>query len=400
MKKYNIKKALLLLLLFITTACNKNVKMADLSKRNIEEIKKYAEINKLNIDIKYEYSSLDENTLISQSIKKDTKINPNDKLEVVISKGVNKEELYIKNKVNELGRVPVMMYHGIEDKLDSEVSYIGGNVDKDGYKRTKESFIRDLEFYYQNNYRMVRLVDYVNGNINTELGKSPIILTFDDGNANNIKVTGLDDKGNIIIDPNSAVGILESFKQKYKDFNVTATFFIYKALFNQKEYNDKIIKWLTSNGYDVGNHSYSHANLKNLAETDIETEIGKMYEELNNYTDKYVSIVAIPFGSINKSNIKFSHILNSNYNSKNYQTIATLQVGWESDYSPFSIEFNKESIKRIRAYDNEGKDFDIKYNFDKLESNRYISDGDAKTIVIPACNEDKVKETNLQLITY
>lgn len=397
MKKYNIT---LLLLLFFLTACSKNNIMIDLKNKTVEEIKSYSEANNLNLDLKYEYSTLNENTIISQNIKPGTKINNNDKLEIIVSKGINKEELYLKYKVNELGRVPIMMYHGIENKLDSEVSYIGGNVDKNGYNRTKESFIRDLEFYYQNNYRMVRLIDYVNGNINTEIGKSPIILTFDDGNANNIKVTGLDEKGNIIIDPNSAVGILESFKQKYKDFNVTATFFIFKGLFNQKEYNDKIIKWLIDNNYDIGNHSYSHANLKALVDTDIETEIGRMYELLANYTDKYVNIVAVPFGSLNKANIKFSHILNSNYNNKNYQTISTLQVGWESDYSPFSNEFNKESIKRIRAYDNEGKDFDIKYNFDKLEINRYISDGDYKTIVIPKENEDKVKETNLQLITY
>lgn len=71
---------------------------------------------------------------------------------------------------------------------------------------------------------MIRLNDYINGIVDVELGKSPIVLTFDDGLENNIKVTGLDSDGNIIIDPNSAVGILEEFKKKYPDFNVTATF--------------------------------------------------------------------------------------------------------------------------------------------------------------------------------
>ena len=49
-------------------------------------------------------------------------------------------------------------------------------------------------------YRMIRLDDYINGKVDVEYGKSPIILTFDDGNEDNIKVTGLDDNGNIIID--------------------------------------------------------------------------------------------------------------------------------------------------------------------------------------------------------
>ena len=39
----------------------------------------------------------------------------------------------------------------------NDTSYIGGNIDKDGYQRTSEAFINDLEFYYQNNYRMIRM---------------------------------------------------------------------------------------------------------------------------------------------------------------------------------------------------------------------------------------------------
>ena len=79
-----------------------------------------------------------------------------------------------------------MMYHGIIDTEDNK--YTGGNVDKNGYKRTAKAFREDLEFYYKNGYRMIRLTDFVDENIDVELGKSPIILTFDDGLSNNIKV--------------------------------------------------------------------------------------------------------------------------------------------------------------------------------------------------------------------
>ena len=172
--------------------------------------------------------------------------NNNNKKEV---KKDNKEEIikeekeltledYKSKNVDESGEVPIMMYHGIHHKNNSDTKYIGGNVDNDGYQRTTESFINDLEFYYTEGYRMVRLTDYVDGNIDVELGKSPIILTFDDGLENNIKVIGLDGTGDIIIDPNSAVGILESFKEKYPDYNVTATFFVNGGLFQQEEYNE------------------------------------------------------------------------------------------------------------------------------------------------------------------
>lgn len=393
-------KILILSLLLLLCGCSKDSMMIDLTNMNIDEIKSYSETNKLNLDIKYEYSDIEKDKVIKQSINKNDKLKENQDLIVTISLGKDMTKAYIENKVNELGMVPIMMYHGIEDKLDSETSYIGGNLDKDGYHRTKESFIKDLEFYYNSGYRMIRLKDYVNGVIDTELGKSPIILTFDDGLANNIKVTGLDESGNIIIDPNSAIGILESFKKKYPDYKVTATFFINSWLFRQSEYNDKIITWLTTNGYDIGNHSYTHANFRNITSLQSEEEIGKMYDLMSNYTDKFVNIVALPFGSPNsKTHDNFSHIVSANYNGKKYETISTLQVGWESENSPFNKNFDKLFLKRIRAYDNNGKDFDIEFNFKKLENNKYISDGDKTKVVVPSDYKDLVN-TNLEVITY
>ena len=53
-----------------------------------------------------------------------------------------------------------MMYHGIHsDITNDETEYVGGNVDVDGYQRTGEAFAADLEFYYDNGYRFIRLND-------------------------------------------------------------------------------------------------------------------------------------------------------------------------------------------------------------------------------------------------
>lgn len=312
-------------------------------------------------------------------------------------------EDYQNNSVDELGEVPIMMYHGIHNKQNSDTEYTGGNVDKDGYQRTTEAFINDLEFYYDNGYRMIRLTDYIDGNIDVELGKSPIVLTFDDGLSNNIKVTGLDENGEIIIDPNSAVGILESFKEKYPDFNVTATFFINGGLFEQEEYNEKILKWLVKNGYDVGNHTYSHVNFSNVDSKKSQEEVGKIYEILDEIIpDQYVNIVALPFGSpYNLDHENMQYIFNTSYKDKTYETKSTLRVGWKAESSPFSVDFNPKFLKRIRAYDNNGEEFDIEMNFELLESSRYISDGNKELVVVPKekmnlINENYIKE----LINY
>lgn len=357
----------------------------------------------LNLVKEYKYDdSIAKGKIISQSIKENTKYKKTDTLNVVISLGkIDKEKLKADN-INEIGKIPIMMYHGIREKTSTSTGTIGGNVDKDGYNRTPEAFRKDLEFYYENGYQMIRLEDYINGKINTEYGKSPIVLTFDDGNEDNIKVQGLDENGNIIIDPNSAVGILEEFKKNHPKTKVTATFFVNGGLFNQSQYNEKILNFLVDNGYDVGNHTQYHLDIKKSTPDKVQKEIAYVYDELERIIpNKYVKIIALPFGSpYSKENENFKYVLSATYNEKTYETAAALRVGWEPEVSPFDKKFDKTFLKRCRAYDNNGQEFDIEMVFKILENNRYISDGNENTIVISEKDKDKVADTTLELITY
>ena len=293
-----------------------------------------------------------------------------------------------------------MMYHGIHDLKNNDTKYTGGNVDKDGYNRTAEAFRNDLEFYYQKNYRMIRLIDYINGDINVPLGKSPIILTFDDGKENNFKVIGEKD-GELEIDPNCAIGILEEFKKKYPDYQVTATFFVNGDIFQQEEYNQKILNWLISHGYDVGNHTLTHPDFTKIDANRSLKEVGNMYQILEKMIPgKYVPIIAMPFGSPYRSNHpNFQIMLKGTYEGLSYETKATLRVGWEAECSPFDKEFDALFLKRIRAYDNNGVDFDIQMNFQLLEKNRYISDGDKDTVVILEKDKNSINTTK-KIKTY
>lgn len=392
----------LFLLLFLKT--KQETVMPDFVGQDISKVESFVNEYNLTLKIDRKYSqTVAENVVMEQSIKKGSPLKEIKTLNVVVSKGKIKTEEYAQSKINELGNVPVMMYHGIHNKLNSETDYTGGNVDKDGYQRTSEAFRNDLETYYNQGYRMISLNDYVDGNINVEFGKSPIILTFDDGLENNIKVTGLDENGDIIIDPNSAVGILEAFKKKYPDYHITATFFVNSSLFNQPEYNDKILTWLIDNDYDIGNHSMTHPDFTKIDSSKTQVEIGKLYQLLDSkIPNRYVNIVALPFGSpYKKSHNNFNYIIKGSIDNYNYETKATLRVGWEADYSPFDINFNPLLIKRIRAYDNNGQDFDIEMNLKLLNSKRYISDGDSSTIVIPKDVKGNLNNTkNLKVITY
>ena len=296
-----------------------------------------------------------------------------------------------------------MMYHGIVNKTNDDTSYVGGNVDKDGYNRTVEAFRNDLEFYYQEGYRMIRLNDYVDGIVDVELGKSPIILTFDDGNENNFKVVGEKD-GGLLIDPNCAVGVLEEFKNKYPDYGVTATFFVNQGLFGQDEYNEKILKWLVNHGYDIGNHTMTHVDFTKIGIEETKKEIGGLYQILDKIIpNQYVSVVALPFGSpYRQEHGNYETLLNGDYLGVKYETNAALRVGWVAEVSCFDKNFKPVFLKRIRAYDNNGKDFDIEMNFKLLKSNRYVSDGDKNTVVVLEKFRDLLKDINdeLEVILY
>lgn len=383
---------------------NKDVYMLDVTNKNIDIVMEMISKYDLDIEIIYKYdNNIDKDNVISQSIDKNSIINKGDKLSLVISLGVLDKEKLSLDGINELGRIPIMMYHGIKNMKNNETDYIGGNVDKDGYTRTAEAFRNDLNTYYEKGYRMIKLSDYINGNIDVEYGYSPIILTFDDGNENNIKVTGLDSDGNIIIDPNSAVGILEEYKKKYPDYNVTAIFFITNNLFNQPEYDSKIIEWLVDNGYEVGNHTKGHNNFTKIDSDKTQEVVGFMYNKLDSIIgNRYSKIVALPFGSpYNKSHENYKYIINGSYNGIEYETIAALRVGWEPEVSPFNKDFDRTFLKRCRAYDNNGVDFDIEMTLRILDKNRYVSDGDVNTIVTSSVNSNIINnKLDRELILY
>ena len=385
----------------ITNKINKDVMI---KLNTLEEVKKFAKDKNIEANITYEYSdTIEKYKVISQSIKEGESIKGITSFDVIISNGKLDKEKLASDGINELVKITIMMYHGIREKTSSSTGTVGGNVDKDGYNRTPEAFREDLEFYYEKGYRMIRLEDYIKGKINTEYGKSPIVITFDDGNEDNIKVTGLDDNGNIIIDKNSAVGVLEEFKKKHPDVPVTATFFVNGGIFNQPEYNEKILKWLVDNGYDVGNHTQTHLDIKKSSGDRVQKEIAYVYDELEKIIPgKYVKIIALPFGSpYVKTNENFKYVLSTNYDGKTYDTEAALRVGWEPEVSPYDKDFDPTFLKRCRAYDNNGKEFDIDMVFTNLENNRYVSDGNSDTIIAKSDKESSINNNyDKKVITY
>ncbi len=307
-------------------------------------------------------------------------------------KEINLQEI----KPNEAGQIMVLMYHHIAEP-EAE------------WTRTPENFRKDLQVLYEKGYRPISLEDYVTGNISTQAGFTPVILTFDDGRQNNFNMIQ-DNNGEWVIDPDCAVAILEDFNNEHPDFPLEATFFLNDNIpFGQEEHLEFKLKYIVDKGMDIGNHTITHVDFTNADKERIQKEIAGIVKLIGNYEkDHSIDTMALPFGSRPKDKELYKYLEKGSFEGVDYKNIAILNVGWDPYKSPYHTDFNPLAIHRIRASDLQkyvqgvGM-YDWINHFDKGSRVRYVSDGDVNTVTIPDNYQeviDSVKVGDKELRVY
>lgn len=280
-------------------------------------------------------------------------------------------------KPNEAGKIMVLMYHNIGDEEKEWV-------------RTPANFLKDLETIYEKGYRPVSLRDYVSGNIATEQGFTPVVITFDDGNLNNFEY--LEDGR---INEDSAVALLMDFHGKHEDFPLEATFFVNGELpFRQKSLIRQKLTFLVENGMDIGNHTKDHISLKNAGIEETQEQIGhqaQFLKETLERDDYEIDALALPFGERPKDPAAAGYLAEGSYGGVPYQNAAILNVGWNPGYSPYDSRFDRTGIPRVRAsetkVDNVGLYNYLDY-FERHPEERFISDGVVEIVTVPDGKEE------------
>lgn len=288
---------------------------------------------------------------------------------------------------NELGTVPIIMYHAI------------GEPESD-WVRTPDNFRADLMRFYELGYSLVPFQSYLSGQMDLKAGVSPLIITFDDSSAGQFRFVTKkyvsEDGARIplelkVPDPNSAVGILLEFSGKHPGFGHAATFYLnFPAPFGSPDEKADKLRYLLECGMEIGNHTYNHKDLLDCPKDVIMAELGKQSNEVERLTGVKPLSLALPYGNYPRDGANKQYLLQGQYEGVSYRNLGVLLVGAEPALSPYHQSLNKAALPRIRGSEEELSKW-LRYLDDS--GTRYVSDGSLATIAVPESRKDDVSET-------
>jgi hypothetical protein len=279
---------------------------------------------------------------------------------------------------NELGRVMILEYHKVDQP-------------EERWTRTPENFRRDLRTLYDRGYRLVSLNDVLDGRITAPAGTTPLVLTFDDSSPGQFRY--LERNGSLVLDPDCAVGILESFTAAHPDFGRAATFYVLPGasrpnrLFDQPAYEGKKLQFLVSRGYEIGNHTLWHANLGKYPEDIVRTQIAEAQQWIQRHVPDYrIRSIALPHGVYPK---QLGWAVQGSAKGTAYRHDAILMVAGGAAPSPFAAGFDPVRLPRIQAVERD-LGYWLQY-FEKNPGERFVSDGDPSIVTVPKDRRPKLR---------
>lgn len=310
-------------------------------------------------------------------------LEPEDQLEEMSQEEIL--AMYQTYGVNEGGEIMVVMYHGIKDQPP--------------YHRTASDFTKDLTFMYDHNYYLIGLHDYLNGYIDVPLGKTPIVLTFDDGLSSTFSL--IEGEEGLVPDPESAIGLLEAFISEHPDFGRGGGLFIHSDITNFKGQGtmEDRLRWLIDHGYDLGNHTDDHKNLSKLEDAALVSSLGKVDQKVQELVPDYrLRVVSYPYGA-RPDEASIPLLTQGVYEGITLGYAYGLREGPSRPfYPPWHVRFEAYNMPRVRGSEGELQDlwwfFD---NYEKYPMKRYVSDGNPETMVIPNGLKDQINQSFNQI---
>ncbi len=272
---------------------------------------------------------------------------------------------------NELGLVPVLMYHQLSPHPASV------------YDETRADFTAELETLAREDYVPITAQELVTGEIDIPAGKHPVLLTFDDSTISQLEL-GPDGQPK----PGTAVAILQRVAARHPGFTPTATFFVNNDPFVDGD-GRRTLRWLHEHGFDIGDHTVDHANLSQLstaaATTEIADNLAMIRKAVPGFSPK---TMALPYGAYPRVEAVARH---GSAHHTTYDFAGVFLVGANPSHSPYHKDFRGAAIPRIRSESRKrvsaaDRRYVSSYYLPWLEAHprdRYTSDGDPDRISFP-----------------
>lgn len=299
---------------------------------------------------------------------------------------------------DEMGRIPILMYHAINGP-----SFHGRRYDTNGLNIAPQTFRKQLKLMYAAHWYPINMRDVLTSHLDIPAGKTPVVITFDDARGTQFHYLK-----NGTIDPNCALGILEAFHKKHKDWPLRATFYILPksawnpAPFWQPGTETKKLRHLASEGFEIANHTTTHRLLGRLPASQLCWEMAECQRYV---VDRVPGVVmdtmALPGGDAPKNHALWSCLLNGRLGKIVYHNRCIL-MAWGGPSRAWSDKkFDPDRVTRIGA--GPGWVERALAQMSKGKIREYVSDGNPDTIAIPRYEAKEVNSKRLdgaRLVIY
>ena len=281
---------------------------------------------------------------------------------------------------NELGRIPVLVYHEIGET-------------EARWRRARDRFRADLELLHARGYRPVGIGELVDRSFDLPRGLSPVVITFDDGSPSQFRYIRRED-GTLAIDSTSAVGVLLEFARTHPGWRNRAVFCVLtgaeagRAMFGGKGVEGQEATWrhpklrqLVTLGFELCGHTDWHANLERAAAAAVPGHIARGLLAIDSAVPGYrVRSFALPYGVWPQDSAlaRMGRWTDPRTGRVIEYRFDAVFEGWGGTIrSPFDPAFDPLRLPRVQATGDL-----LEQTLDGLDrpGRRYVSDGDPRSV--------------------
>jgi len=300
---------------------------------------------------------------------------------------------------NEVGYIPVLMYHAI-----GASSSAGTRYDRHGLNIAPETFRDHLQRMYDAGWRPINMRDALTGRIDVPAGRIPVVITFDDARGTQLRY--LPDGS---MDPDCAVAIMEQFHATRPDWPLRASFYILpKSKWNpvpfyQPGREARKLQYLVSQGYELANHSTSHRRMDRMDAHTLAWEMAECVRYVRARAPRAtMDTMALPMGYVPRTRALLDVLLKGSEGGTQYENRCILRAWGGPTLPPTHRDFDPRKVLRIGSDPGNVESW-IKHLKRGGEMEPFVSDGSQDTVTVPKRFEKflcRPRLTGQSVVTY